>query len=75
MQKRVIDEVDSVFGELDFAIRLSTFQSSGCSDRPCTIDDLRSLPYLEQCVKESHRLFSPVPMLFRKVEQDFKCGE
>ncbi|KAI6184265.1 hypothetical protein M3Y97_00577600 [Aphelenchoides bicaudatus] len=58
VQQKVLEEVDSVFG---------------CSNRSCTMDDLKNLPYLEQCIKESHRLFSPVPLMFRKTEKDFEC--
>ncbi|KAI6192065.1 Cytochrome P450 4V2 [Aphelenchoides bicaudatus] len=54
-QERIFEEVDKVFGD---------------SDRECTIDDLKQLRYLEQCIKESLRLFPPFT---RKVEEDFEC--
>lgn len=38
------------------------------------MEDLKEMRYLEMVIKESHRLFSPVPLLFREVEEDFECG-
>uniref|UniRef100_A0A1I7SVN6 Cytochrome P450 n=1 Tax=Bursaphelenchus xylophilus TaxID=6326 RepID=A0A1I7SVN6_BURXY len=58
-QQKVWEEVDSVFGN---------------SSRPCTVDDLKKLCYLEQCIKESFRLYPPVPFFTRKLECDIECG-
>ncbi|KAI6223100.1 hypothetical protein M3Y99_01461300 [Aphelenchoides fujianensis] len=57
-QRRVIEEVDRVFGD---------------SDRDCTTEDLKELKYLGQCVKEALRLYPPVPFFSRKVKRDFEC--
>ncbi|KAI6172966.1 hypothetical protein M3Y98_01031400 [Aphelenchoides besseyi] len=59
-QEKVIEEVDRVFGD---------------SDRSCTVEDLKELRYLEQCIKEALRLYPPVPFFTRKVKRDFKCLE
>ncbi|CAD5211460.1 unnamed protein product [Bursaphelenchus okinawaensis] len=58
-QRKAWEEVDAVFGG---------------SSRGCTVDDLKRLPYLEQCVKESLRLFPPVPFFTRKLEKDIQCA-
>ncbi|KAK6049492.1 hypothetical protein COOONC_13003 [Cooperia oncophora] len=55
IQKKIHDEMDDIFGS---------------SDRSCTNEDLKSMRYLEQCIKESLRLRPPVPNFTRKLEQD-----
>ncbi|GMS94357.1 hypothetical protein PENTCL1PPCAC_16532, partial [Pristionchus entomophagus] len=44
-------------------------------DREATRDDLSSMPYLDRCIKEAMRLFPPVPIVMRKLQNDFKCGD
>ncbi|CAH2075150.1 unnamed protein product, partial [Iphiclides podalirius] len=55
IQEKVVQEMQEVFGD---------------SDRPLVKDDLLKLKYLERVVKESLRLFPPVPFIIRKVLQD-----
>ncbi|KAI6231544.1 hypothetical protein M3Y95_00393100 [Aphelenchoides besseyi] len=57
-QQKIFEELDQVFGE---------------SNRNCTSENLKQLRYLEQCIKESLRLFPPVPFFTRKVEEDIDC--
>ncbi|CAH2107550.1 unnamed protein product [Euphydryas editha] len=44
----------------------------GDSNRPILKEDLQKLKYLERVVKESLRLFPPVPFIVRKIETDIK---
>ncbi|KAK5971630.1 Unspecific monooxygenase, partial [Trichostrongylus colubriformis] len=55
IQKKLHDEMDEIFGS---------------SDRSCTAEDLKSMKYLEKCIKESLRLRPPVPNFTRKLEHD-----
>ncbi|OXA58707.1 Cytochrome P450 4C1 [Folsomia candida] len=52
-QKRVHEEIDAVFwGEMD---------------RDVTMADLAELRYLEMCLKESLRIYPPIPLMSRKM--------
>uniref|UniRef100_A0A1I8PUL0 Cytochrome P450 n=1 Tax=Stomoxys calcitrans TaxID=35570 RepID=A0A1I8PUL0_STOCA len=42
------------------------------NSRPCTIMSLNEMKYLECVIKESLRLYPPVPMIARQIEEDFK---
>ncbi|XP_044733637.1 cytochrome P450 4C1-like [Chrysoperla carnea] len=57
IQDKVYEELYSVFGD---------------SDRECTLDDIKLLYYLEMVIKETMRLFTPVPMLARNITQNIK---
>ncbi|UJR12468.1 hypothetical protein I4U23_016644 [Adineta vaga] len=57
VQQKLHEEIDRVFGN-DY-------------DRPCTIEDLNELEYLECVLKESLRLYPPVPFIAREVQEDF----
>ncbi|XP_057376934.1 cytochrome P450 4C1-like [Daphnia carinata] len=59
-QENVWTELRDVFGE---------------SDRPCSQQDLSDLTYLECCIKEAMRMYSPVPHIERHVKEDFKIGD
>ncbi|CAF1079722.1 unnamed protein product [Adineta steineri] len=57
VQQKLHEEIDRVFGN-DY-------------DRSCTIEDLNELEYLECVLKESLRLYPPVPFIAREVQEDF----
>ncbi|CAH0727716.1 unnamed protein product, partial [Brenthis ino] len=57
IQDKVYEELYEIFGD---------------SNRPVTKQDLLDLKYLERVVKESLRLFPPVPFIIRKVETEVK---
>lgn len=59
IQKRVYDEIKGIFGD---------------SDRPITFADTMELKYLERVILESLRLFPPVPMIARKLNQDVQMA-
>lgn len=59
LQKLVQEELDQVFGD---------------SDRPCTLEDAGQLKYLECCIKESLRLYPPVPVIMRYIKEDTELG-
>ncbi|UJR18772.1 hypothetical protein I4U23_005678 [Adineta vaga] len=57
VQRKLHEEIDRVFGN-DY-------------DRPCTMEDLNELEYLECVLKESLRLYPSVPFIAREVQEDF----
>jgi len=59
IQELVVQELNEVFGN---------------DDRTPTLSDLRRLKYLEQCIKETLRLYPSVPMISRTLTEDAKLG-
>jgi cytochrome P450 len=55
----VTEELDLVFGD---------------SDRPVTSQDLTQLKYLECCIKETLRLYPPLPVIARRLTEDVQAG-
>lgn len=56
-QQKCVDELDTIFKG---------------SDRPPTMKDIREMRYLEQCIKETLRLYPSVPMIARKISEDIR---
>ena len=59
IQELVVQELNEVFGN---------------DDRTPSLSDLRRLTYLEQCIKETLRLYPSVPLMFRTLTEDTKLG-
>jgi len=57
VQNKLHEEIDRVFGD-DY-------------NRPCTMEDISQLNYLECVIKETLRLFPSVPFIAREVQEDF----
>nr|ADE05576.1 cytochrome P450 4M2 [Manduca sexta] len=55
IQHTVIAEIDEIFGD---------------SERQADLDDLSKMRYLERCIKESLRLYPPVPAIGRLLSED-----
>ena len=49
-------------------------QIFGDSDRPVTFADTLEMKFLERCLLETLRLYPPVPVIARKVQEDIKLG-
>lgn len=55
-QQKCLDELLEIFSDDD--------------NRPPSIKDIREMRYLEQCIKETLRLFPSVPLIARKLNED-----
>ena len=44
----------------------------GDSTRPCVLEDLSKLKYLDCCIKESLRLYPPVAFIRRRMNEDVR---
>ncbi|KAJ8944745.1 hypothetical protein NQ318_011651 [Aromia moschata] len=57
IQDKVVQELDEIFGD---------------SDRPATFADTLEMKYLERCLMETLRMYPPVPVIARQLNQDVK---
>ncbi|XP_071631439.1 cytochrome P450 4g15-like isoform X2 [Temnothorax longispinosus] len=60
VQARVHEELDTIFGD---------------SNRQCTFQDTLKMKYLERVIMETLRLFPPVPLIARHLNEDVKIGD
>lgn len=60
-QEKVHEELDSIFGN--------------DKHRPVTSEDLNRMKYLEMVIKESLRLYPPVPFIQRTLSTDIPLGQ
>lgn len=59
MKDQVYDEIYNVLGD---------------GDEPISIQDVNRLPFLEQVLMETLRLYPIAPMIFRELEDDVKIS-
>ncbi len=59
IQRKVMDEINSIFGD---------------SDRDVTFADTLEMKYLERVIMEALRMYPPVPMIARRLNQDVKLA-
>ena len=77
VQEKLHEEIDRVFGneeiETVFDFCKLKFLEHDLT-RPCTMEDINELHYLECVIKETLRLFPSVPFIGREVQEDFMHG-
>jgi len=54
---------------------LQSIFSTGDHNRPPTYEDLQQMEYLERVIKETLRIFPPLPVFGRSLEEEMKIGE
>ncbi|KAJ2947942.1 hypothetical protein O0L34_g9735 [Tuta absoluta] len=59
VQNKIVAELNKIFGD---------------TDRPATIEDFAKMKYLECCIKESLRLYPPVPFVSRLIDEDVELS-
>lgn len=59
VQEKIAEEMELIFGD---------------SDRPATIKDLNEMKYLERVLKETMRMYPPVPIIGRIASEDAEVG-
>ncbi|KAL5278632.1 hypothetical protein ACFFRR_003330 [Megaselia abdita] len=57
IEQRVMKEIEGIFGD---------------SKRPCTFADTLEMKYLERVILEALRMYPPVPLIARKVNEDVR---
>lgn len=55
-----MEELDTIFGD---------------SDRPATFQDTLEMKYLERCLMETLRMYPPVPIIARQINEDLKLSK
>lgn len=59
IQEKVYEEIKTIFGD---------------SDRPVTFNDTLEMKYLERVIMETLRMYPPVPIIARKLNQDVQLS-
>lgn len=54
---------------------LQSIFSTGDRNRPPTYEDLQQMEYLERVIKETLRIFPPLPVFGRSLDEEMKIGE
>ena len=60
IQEKIVEELNEIFGD---------------SDRPATFQDTLEMKYLERCIMETLRMYPPVPLIARQINEDLKLGK
>lgn len=59
VQEKVMEEIKDIFGD---------------SDRSCTFNDTLEMKYLERVILETLRMYPPVPIIARELEEDVQIS-